>query len=978
MLSLLTQACFSQIVRVDLQERQFFNEEQQPGTGLFITLDSVTGSGNNVTFSWSLPTSFVSQISFNLLVTRPIDASGANVNVFSSGMQQGSSQMFTGLSRSLLNPNTAYNVQVMVIGTLANASTASSLSDPLPFFTSAGSTSWFASKPIWAAKCGSSGDKNPHFALFHANVNIAIPSGSNGILSSLFYTTAAPPIYNDPWNVTKLFTGFKLKINDVFIGIGPGHTACGPYAMSSCKPVQPVDGFDITKMTREVVGSSSGTLSLDITSFGLLQPEYLIIPAVQAVLVVRFSPEGSSPDLIIGTSDSSSSPWVALDADGIYNPRGNKDSGWYEQPREDLNLACLPSLPSGSPLSGCSSPYSTCSWNTPVYSSGAFGDYQSNGTLPLAGKTTQAMQINSLLPLSTLSEFGKGWYLFDPGFELQGGFSLTLLPTAASLTPNGVFAIIQLSDQLNTNGSALWNTRAGMHYQDSWTFPPQSGETLPIHLHAEHHEMCEFRYAELILLDPITNTALDLTPGVHFDAHLWRVNYRYDDYTAASIKTTSADLDAVFNLCAFTLKTTTMDIYSDSNTRQRSFDCMADDNVAALSHYSTTTELAMPRMMASQIMSIGEQGYISGNWADWTVIPGLNVVYDALYTGDLSFAASLFDNLISNHTYSWLIDSSTGLVTADWLGALVDTSGGNDDGFQDSNVNAVVNAWSYLSMRRTAQLGRWLGRVNDATTLDIIADKLKASMKSLMFNGTAICDGICSKTPHTSVHSTFYALWAGIAEGDDIFTSTLAEYVRLRSFEDTEYGVPCGSYPIQFLLAGLYADTTDHGLAAYRVLTSTTKHSYLNMIQVFGATSTMECWLPEELPNLSFSHVWSSSPSFLIPQYFFGLTPSSPGYATATVRPQPGPVLSGQAILPTVKGPFRIAFIQTMPGETGGCMTIDLFIPGGIITRVYLPRWNTTVSVIVDGVIEQSTEEGDYVFVDNIIGGEHSISTCHT
>ena len=57
-LSLLTQACFSQIVRVDLQERQFSNEEQ-PGTGLFITLDSVTGSGNNVTFSWSLPTSFV-------------------------------------------------------------------------------------------------------------------------------------------------------------------------------------------------------------------------------------------------------------------------------------------------------------------------------------------------------------------------------------------------------------------------------------------------------------------------------------------------------------------------------------------------------------------------------------------------------------------------------------------------------------------------------------------------------------------------------------------------------------------------------------------------------------------------------------------------------------------------------------------------------------------------------------------------------
>jgi hypothetical protein len=41
---------------------------------------------------------------------------------------------------------------------------------------------------------------------------------------------------------------------------------------------------------------------------------------------------------------------------------------------------------------------------------------------------------------------------------------------------------------------------------------------------------------------------------------------------------------------------------------------MADNNVAALSHYSTTSELALPRMMSAQVMAIGEQGYISGNW----------------------------------------------------------------------------------------------------------------------------------------------------------------------------------------------------------------------------------------------------------------------------------------------------------------------------------------------------------------------------
>ena len=36
--------------------------------------------------------------------------------------------------------------------------------------------------------------------------------------------------------------------------------------------------------------------------------------------------------------------------------------------------------------------------------------------------------------------------------------------------------------------------------------------------------------------------------------------------------------------------------------------------------------------------------------ADWTVLPGLSVVYDALYTGDLTFAASQYDKLLANHT----------------------------------------------------------------------------------------------------------------------------------------------------------------------------------------------------------------------------------------------------------------------------------------------------------------------------------------
>jgi alpha-L-rhamnosidase len=402
----------------------------------------------------------------------------------------------------------------------------------------------------------------------------------------------------------------------------------------------------------------------------------------------------------------------------------------------------------------------------------------------------------------------------------------------------------------------------------------------------------------------------------------------------------------------------------------------ADNNVAALNHYSTTTELALPRMMSAQVMAIGENGYISGNWADWSILPGLSVVYDALYSGDLTFASSQYDKLLANHTYAWGVRSND-LVHVDGLGALVDTSGGDDDGFQDSEFNSVVNAWSYLAMRRVAQLGRWIGRSSEAAQLDATADALRAAFKSLLVNGSsavaAVCDGLCSTTPHQSVHSTFYALYAGLFADDGALTTSVAAYVRARAVEDPMKGIPCGSYPVQFLLAGLYADGADHGNAAFGVLTAQTLHSYRHMMEFYGATATMECWSPEELGNLSFSHVWSSSPAIIIPQFFFGLVPTSPGFATFDVKPQPGPVLQGSATMPTVRGPVSVAFTQTQP--SGGCFDLSLVVPGGSVARAFVPRYGATVSVKVDGVVVSATVEGDYAWV-SVPAGAHSVTSC--
>jgi len=112
-----------------------------------------------------------------------------------------------------------------------------------------------------------------------------------------------------------------------------------------------------------------------------------------------------------------------------------------------------------------------------------------------------------------------------------------------------------------------------------------------------------------------------------------------------------------------------------------------------------------------------------------------------------------------------------------------------------------------------------------------------------------------------------------------------------------------------------------------------------------------------------------------VPQFFFGVTPTAPGFATLDIRPQPGPVREGSATLPTVRGPVTVAFEQTVPGAPGGCMTLSLSLPGGVLARAFVPRWNASVAVKLDGAAVASTVEGDFAFV-SVGAGEHSVSSC--
>ena len=329
---------------------------------------------------------------------------------------------------------------------------------------------------------------------------------------------------------------------------------------------------------------------------------------------------------------------------------------------------------------------------------------------------------------------------------------------------------------------------------------------------------------------------------------------------------------------------------------------------------------------------------------------------------------------------AFLIDPTSKLVhNGGDLSALIDTSGGSDDNYHQSNVNSVVNAWVYLALRSFSSLGRWLNRSSEANALDETADALAAAFQASMFNGSnAICDGVCSLTPHTAAHATFYALYSGILDSAP-FKPALVDFLAAKIAGNGDLGMPCGSYPAQFLLGGLYRADSDHGNAAYALLTSRARHSWLNMMEEFGATATMECWLPEELDNLSFSHIWSSSPSFTIPWLFFGVNPTSPAYNTFDVKPQPGPVLRGKGRFPSAAGVIEVSFLQSgeNPGTPDSTLQLTLLVPGGTTAKAFLPLWGCTTGMVItlDGTpVSSWIPLGDYATV-LVPPGTHTLAT---
>jgi alpha-L-rhamnosidase len=343
-----------------------------------------------------------------------------------------------------------------------------------------------------------------------------------------------------------------------------------------------------------------------------------------------------------------------------------------------------------------------------------------------------------------------------------------------------------------------------------------------------------------------------------------------------------------------------------------------------------------------------------------------------LQTGDVAQLARSYDQLVAKLPSRW-VEQSTGLIRKD-SGSngctatdcdIVDWPASERDGFVFRPYNTVINAIGYRSFMDMADIAEALGKDGDAAGFRATGSRIREAMNERMWDDAkgAYRDGLnADLTPvdHWAVHASVFASAFGVPDADR--AARAADYVGSR-------GMQCSAYCAAFLVESLY--NGDRSDLAYQLLAGTGLRSWLNMIGD-GAGATAEAWDASLKPNMTYSHPWAASPAFNIPQGMFGIRPTTPGYSTFAVRPQPQSVDWASVTLPTLKGRIGAAF-----HTTGGRTDVGAFVPGNTVASVYVPEAGAASAVVyVDGRATAAVRERGYLRVDGVASGCHVFSTA--
>ncbi|WP_349263550.1 alpha-L-rhamnosidase C-terminal domain-containing protein [Actinocrinis sp.] len=364
-----------------------------------------------------------------------------------------------------------------------------------------------------------------------------------------------------------------------------------------------------------------------------------------------------------------------------------------------------------------------------------------------------------------------------------------------------------------------------------------------------------------------------------------------------------------------------------------------------------------------------------------------------LYTGDVSYAADYYANLLAVLD-SWYpsVTDGNGLLSKGLNG----TGGYGDYAFLPrSGEITYYNANYVQALNDAANVARLLGHSGDADRWTRRAATVAAAINTLLWDAAAgaYLDSADGAVRHAQDGNAI-AITAGIADS--------ARAASALAHLDATTKLPYGN-------AFMDNDTLD-GVsgAAQRVYAFTSYPEVVARFEAGEADSAIDQikrtygWMYTHDPGItawegigpggtpyeggftSMAHGWSTGVLPALTNELLGAAPTGPGFSTWTVRPHPGTVTWARGQLSTPYGPLTVRW---QVGEKRGApsFTLRITAPTGTSGQVAVPVDSVTAKVRVDGrvVLSRAGAEptaynarfvGGYAILDGIGAGQHTIT----
>lgn len=619
-----------------------------------------------------------------------------------------------------------------------------------------------------------------------------------------------------------------------------------------------------------------------------------------------------------GTSETlqSDRTWKALGGDSIYRDLGNAGHGSYHYaPREGIDARRYP-----------------FGWNDRGFDDGTWEPATEKQRIDNLQASATANTQRHLIEPKHIVDKGDNRYFIEFDRNVVAGIRLDLEGTA------GHQVEIRLGEELSAPHTVRHNMRTGNTYQEVWTL--KDGRQV-----LENFGYRVFRYAEI----------LNAPAGFNKDRiRAVVLRYPFDDH-AAHFASSDAVLNDVWELCKYTIKGTSLDVYVDTHTRERR-NYEGDALVNQLSHYAVDREFALPRYSVEYL-------YYRPTWpAEYKPQTIIMAWKDYLYTGNPDSIRRHFDVLKETKTFeAYINDDSLGEKPVNLGGLrygrdLVDWPASQRDGYEFTTINTVINAFHCAALDYLGRLAAVAGRQQDAQHYTELANKQRRAINEHLYDAQTgrFRDGKTSN--HYALHASAFPLALQLVDPDKV--GPVADYVQSRGMAVSVYGA-------QFVLDALY--NAQRGQAALSLMNATEGNSWGHKIYNLGATMVCEAWDPSQKGNMSYSHAWASAPANVIPRGLFGILPLEPAFARFQVKPQPASLDWATLTVPTIRGSISVEFRQH---DDLFMMTVD--VPVNTRASVYVPVMNADNPVVKhNGSPANGRIENGYMLLTEVGSGRH-------